>query len=651
MTEIVSPWLALRTDPAATVADTSFAPMTEGNRVCAYVGGADAMHAIRDGILAAKSDVYLADWIFYADLPLVRDGSAGPCTVFESLREVAGRGVKVHVSLYESVDAVASLDNGDETAEKRLLQIPGVQVQRHRPTLVWSHHQKMVVVDGAVAFLGGIDLAIGRWDDLLHPLSDDGNRPDPDWFNSCLTPDEKKAADPRWQEFMTEWRLWWQKGRADVPPKPRPLEPRLDTTQWRSVYPRMPWQDVHLRLEGPSALDLARCFEQRWNFADRDQYGSKHQLPAVAPVAPAAPAPSRELSCQGARVQVLRSVSQQSYGVATETSILDAYIRLVRGAKRHIYIENQFFISNPTPDTNEHVVNQLAIHILNRIVDAIDNETEFRVDLVLPVHSDGDIRAFGPTSLPHRTLFHQNRSLCRDGNSLQGQVEQAISEFRKRRNLSPLSSEDLDLESRRYLRIHCLRNWAPMPGNAAMSGKFVTEQIYVHTKLMVVDDRIFVVGSANVNDRSLLGDRDSEIAVVVEDPDPVSDSWLADEKVPKGGLAYRLRKALWKHHWDADIDDPLADFHNLQLHRIAEENTKLYETVFPMIPSDKWTDIDVWKQTLAANGGWQGFGPAETDADVAVKLSGLRGRVTLYARQFLRDKGLDTGAAMADIYT
>lgn len=37
--------------------------------------------------------------------------------------------------------------------------------------------------------------------------------------------------------------------------------------------------------------------------------------------------------------------------------------------------------------------------------------------------------------------------------------------------------------------------------------------IYVHSKLMIVDDSFVLIGSANINDRSLLGDRDSEIAV------------------------------------------------------------------------------------------------------------------------------------------
>ena len=39
----------------------------------------------------------------------------------------------------------------------------------------------------------------------------------------------------------------------------------------------------------------------------------------------------------------------------------------------------------------------------------------------------------------------------------------------------------------------------------------MTELIYIHSKLIIVDDKILICGSANINDRSLLGSRDSEV--------------------------------------------------------------------------------------------------------------------------------------------
>lgn len=39
---------------------------------------------------------------------------------------------------------------------------------------LWAHHEKIVVVDQTVAFLGGIDLCYGRWDTNEHRLTDIG---------------------------------------------------------------------------------------------------------------------------------------------------------------------------------------------------------------------------------------------------------------------------------------------------------------------------------------------------------------------------------------------------------------------------------------------------------------------------------------------
>lgn len=44
-----------------------------------------------------------------------------------------------------------------------------------------------------------------------------------------------------------------------------------------------------------------------------------------------------------------------------------------------------------------------------------------------------------------------------------------------------------------------------------------TEIIYIHSKLMIVDDKYVIIGSANINDRSMEGDGDSEIACVIKD--------------------------------------------------------------------------------------------------------------------------------------
>lgn len=84
-----------------------------------------------------------------------------------------------------------------------------------------------------------------------------------------------------------------------------------------------------------------------------------------------------------------------------------------------------------------------------------------------------------------------------------------------------------------------MRNW-----NILM-GKLVTEIIYVHSKLMIVDDKYVICGSANINDRSLLGKRDSELAAVVRDEEFI-DSVLNEKTVKVGKYASSLRKKIFK---------------------------------------------------------------------------------------------------------
>ena len=37
---------------------------------------------------------------------------------------------------------------------------------------LWAHHEKIVVIDQSIAFVGGIDLCYGRWDNKKHQLTD-----------------------------------------------------------------------------------------------------------------------------------------------------------------------------------------------------------------------------------------------------------------------------------------------------------------------------------------------------------------------------------------------------------------------------------------------------------------------------------------------
>jgi phospholipase D1/2 len=101
--------------------------------------------------------------------------------------------------------------------------------------------------------------------------------------------------------------------------------------------------------------------------------------------------------------------------------------------------------------------------------------------------------------------------------------------------------EDIDIERcQEFVTLLNLRNWLQL------GSSYVTEQIYVHSKTMVVDDLYAIIGSANINDRSLLGERDSELAVLVcdEETHRADINGVGSNQVVRK-FAHQLRIDLW----------------------------------------------------------------------------------------------------------
>jgi phospholipase D1/2 len=61
-----------------------------------------------------------------------------------------------------------------------------------------------------------------------------------------------------------------------------------------------------------------------------------------------------------------------------------------------------------------------------------------------------------------------------------------------------LNKEFPNVDLNKFITFHALRNYAILENRA------VTEQIYIHAKLLIVDDRVVVIGSSNINDRSMV---------------------------------------------------------------------------------------------------------------------------------------------------
>ncbi len=76
---------------------------------------------------------------------------------------------------------------------------------------------------------------------------------------------------------------------------------------------------------------------------------------------------------------------------------------------------------------------------------------------------------------------------------------------------------------------------------------WIQEELYIHAKLLIVDDRVVVCGSSNLNDRSQEGHHDSELSLVMEDTRMV-ESTMDGRPFLAGYHATTLRRYLWREH-------------------------------------------------------------------------------------------------------
>ena len=281
-------------------------------------------------------------------------------------------------------------------------------------------------------------------------------------------------------------------------------------------------------------------------------------------------------------VQVLRSVGEWSLGLKTkENSILEAYYNLIENSKHYIYIENQFFISKSFEDNGKPylVENKIALYIRNRILKACRNREKFRVYIFIPLLPGfaGEPEKSGTLQI---ILKYTYEGICRNnGLSIIEKLKEELDKIGE-------NWED-------YIGFYSLRN------HGVVNGIPKTEIIYIHSKLMIVDDTYVICGSANINDRSMKGSRDSEFAVLIKEK-RTEISIMNNKKYKAAKFASSLRKALMAEHLgikpdDEILIDPVSDkLHNI-IKETAHNNTFAYHQIFGCYPDDCYTKFNMIK--------------------------------------------------------
>ena len=428
------------------------------DRFALIVDAADYFKTVKAAILNARHSVMLIGWDFDTRIRLEPgvDDQTGPEKLGRFLNWVAKRRPELKIRILKwRLGTLQSLGRGATplfilnwiTLRRIRLKLDGV----HPPGA--AHHQKLVVIDDALAFCGGIDMTTDRWDTRAHP-DHDPLRTNPGGHEHAPWHDATTAVDgalARALGDLARMRWEWATGERLEPPSP-------DAD---------PWPD---RLE-PTLTDV--------------DVGIARTLPAID---------GRE---QVAEIERL-------------------YLDAIAAAKRSIYVESQYFASR-----------MLAEALIARLREPDGPE----ILLVNPESADGWL-------------------------------------------------EQTAMDSARSRLLHLIARNDP-------HGRFaifhpVTEggrPIYVHAKVMVVDDRLLKVGSSNLNNRSQ--GFDSECDLVVE---------AAPGSLAEAGLRARIagvRDDLLAEHLGttpAAVAAAVAEHHGSLLGAVAALNPKTGRRLAPLRP-------------------------------------------------------------------
>ena len=298
---------------------------------------------------------------------------------------------------------------------------------------------------------------------------------------------------------------------------------------------RPPWHDIQAEVRGPAVHDLEHSFRERWYGSSvldvpsplRQLYDRAYHMGATTSRPLPEPAPDDPARRGPHAIQVLRTyparLRRYPFAPHGERSIAHAYRKAFARARCLVYVEDQYLWSRPVADI---------------IASALRDKPSLHVIVVVPRHPDND----GPvTRTPGLLARHDVMRACTAAGG---------SRF----------------------AIYDLENHHGTP-------------VYVHAKVVIVDDVWAMVGSDNLNRRSWSHDSELSIGVLDAELDarePRDPAGLGDGART---FARNLRLRLWREHLDRDAHDVADLLHPAEafetFRRQAEQLAAWHETGRP----------------------------------------------------------------------
>lgn len=241
----------------------------------------------RSAMMKAERSIFMIGWDFDSRIDLVpgeaTDGA--PETLGKFLNWLANRRSDLDIRILKwDIGLLNSITRG-ETPFYILSWMLSKQVRLKldgaHPSLS-AHHMKLLVIDDRVAFCGGIDMTVGRWDTREH-LENDKRRRSPMGFAQG------------------------------------------------------PWHDATTCISGPAAAALGDLARIRWEHATKEKIGPSETDSDPWP---------DELDADYHDIDIGIARTLPEYGEQTQVSEIEAAkVAIIAAAKRHLYIESQYFAS------------------------------------------------------------------------------------------------------------------------------------------------------------------------------------------------------------------------------------------------------------------------------------------------------------------
>jgi phosphatidylserine/phosphatidylglycerophosphate/cardiolipin synthase-like enzyme len=492
----------------------------------------------------------------------------------------------------------------------------------------WSHHQKIIIIDRQVAFVGGVDITGNRWDTPEHRCmptepkgawekTRDRKYPGVDYYSPAISEfqgDELahvigtrglgglsySLQDPAMTVVHKARKLGISGYKKLLARRMTDLSASSETRV--PLLPRMPWHDMSLRLEGPVVESVLAVFANRWSVAS----GPDLMIPNLPCLPPDA---TRTCPCL-----VLQSLPMYADGMSQRT-IRMSWASSISNAKHFILIEQQYFstfmnISDDEFGVMKYVYDDVFKDFMSRVIighgvkaeyakyakDASENDLyehvircgdsvsiigwaiahrikkaieegdgDFRVRIVIPAFPDGfgDPRNFDWNDKVTQTVEKKCLMLTMALQYMSTMyIRRVAQKYIGEVKANPINAGKPNyqsLDADKLFKVYCLRSHG-----TTESGFPVTEQIYPHIKVLITDD-VVICGSANLNERSMSGYRDSEIAIMVASEDTASTTLEMLAYEHSGGET-------------CSAGTPIRKFEIMD--KIADANTKLYVEAF-----------------------------------------------------------------------